>query len=507
MATALELAVGLDVIQNYKRLSYKVWYALAEFVDNSTQSYFNNRKALEAALKKEKKKLEVQIVYDKQTKLLRVSDTAMGMSLNELENALRIGHPPKNRSGRSQFGMGLKTAAFWFGNKWSIRTKKLGETVEHFVTIDAEKIVNGNGKLPHTEAPNKKAHDHYTVVEISDLNVSIQGRTLNRTKDFLSSMYRVDVRDGLLDLYWQGSRLPPMADFEFMEAADGEKYRMTLKNLKIDGKRVEGWLGILGPGSSGRPNAGFTIIRRGRVIRGWPDSWRPESIFGQWQGTNDLINQRIAGEIILDDFAVSHTKDDILWLGGQEDELQQKLAELATDYIAVARTPRKRGEKRGPTAAEVQTAVDELKTELESKEFIDLIEIDAVPPPEVIEKSNKPMIVAAKKHEPQFVVTVGTSVVKLYLTTDASPNDLYFNSDVAGQSISVIVNIHHPHWAQLSGAESVLTYLRQCVYDAVAEWHCRRKTSGINSATIKLLKDSLLRLPSRIEQACATSES
>ena len=38
-----QLVLGLDVIRSYKRLSYTIWHAIAEFIDNSTQSYFNNR--------------------------------------------------------------------------------------------------------------------------------------------------------------------------------------------------------------------------------------------------------------------------------------------------------------------------------------------------------------------------------------------------------------------------------------------------------------------------------
>src|SRR5207253_658559 len=98
---------------------------------------------------------------------------------------------------------------------------------------------------------------------------------------------------------------------------------------------------ILGQGSSGRPNAGFSILRRGRVIRGHPNNWRPEEIFGQEQGSNNLINQRITGEINLDMFEVSHTKDDILWQGDEEDQVQAKLKDESADFINIARPPRK----------------------------------------------------------------------------------------------------------------------------------------------------------------------
>lgn len=70
----------------------------------------------------------------------------MGMSYDDLKNALHIARRPDNTHGRSKYGMGLKTAACWIGNKWTIKTKKLGETIEHSVTVDVDKVALKNGK-------------------------------------------------------------------------------------------------------------------------------------------------------------------------------------------------------------------------------------------------------------------------------------------------------------------------------------------------------------------------
>lgn len=503
----MQLQFGPDAIRNYRRLAYKPWYALAEFVDNSTQSYFDHKRELDRAYKAKKERLSVRIVYDRNEGFLRISDNAMGMSKQELEHALTIGKPPANTSGRSQFGMGLKTAATWFGNEWKVITKRLGEPTEYEVIVNVERIAEGDIDLPFTETP-KDEDLHYTIIEISDLNFRLHGRTLGKIKDYLKSMYRVDLRKGRMELYWEGTPLTWGDDLNFMKAHDGSPYKRDIR-IDVDGKSVHGWIGVLGPGSSGRPNAGFTIIRRERVIRGWPEAWRPESIFGQIQGSNDLINQRIIGEIHLDEFEISHTKDDILWMGTQEDEVQDELRRIATDFIAVARTARRTtDDARGPTEAEVQTAVDELRSEMESPEFVDLIEIETVPPPEVIEESTKPMIEAVEDEEPSFIATVGDKFVcKGYLAMDTSPNDPYYTSDSRGtaDTIIVVVNRRHPQWSQLGDSESVLTYLRHCVYDAIAEWQCRRITGMVQPHTIKALKDNLLRLPARIEEAAAAA--
>lgn len=494
---SISLVIENDIIRSYRRLAYTTWHALAEFADNSTQSYFNNREALDAAYESNER-LEIRIVYEKNEGFIRISDSAMGMSFEELTHALKLGNPPSNTSGRSQFGLGMKTAACWLGDEWTITTKKLGDTTEHSVTIDVEKVAQGNGELDHRTIQ-KPADVHYTIVEIRKLHHKLQGRRLGKIKDFLRSMYRVDIREGLLDLYWQDSRLEWQDETNFLTARDGTPYKKDFV-FDVDGMSVHGWVGILGEGRRGRANAGFSMLRRGRVVKGHPEQWRPEAIFG-WEGRNDLINQRLTGEIHFDEFEISHTKDDIQWIGGQEDEVQTKLKEACEDYISRSRDYRvKDPDTRGPSAADVTAAVDSLAHEMNSPEFVDSIELGEVPPPEVIKEIEKPLLEAVEREEPDLEGSVGDTPCKVYLSTDESPNDPYFVKDLPGSHIVVIVNTRHPHWGQLEGASGVLNYLRHCVYDAIAEWMASRRSAAITPETIKMLKDRLLRLPAELEQ-------
>ena len=80
----LQLQLGLGVIHSYRRLSYTPWHAIAELVDNATQSYADNKDSLDFALAASNESFVVGIVYDRPNDLLRVSDNAMGMSLEEL---------------------------------------------------------------------------------------------------------------------------------------------------------------------------------------------------------------------------------------------------------------------------------------------------------------------------------------------------------------------------------------------------------------------------------------
>ena len=489
----IQFDLGLQVIQSYKRLSYTPWHAIAELVDNATQSYFDNRDVIDKAFSQSTDTPCVGVVYDQKSEVLRVSDNSMGMSHDELTNALRVGFPPRNTSGRSKYGMGMKTASCWIGNHWTVRTKKFGETQEHLVTVDVNRVAAGDSDLRYHASEGKPKEEHYTVIEITRHNQVFRGRTLGKIKDFLRSIYREDLRSKLVTIEWQGTPLEWRdSDFEFLQAPDGSSYRKDFK-FNVSNGEVKGWVGVLSRG--GRSDAGFSILHAGRVVRGWPESWRPEEIYG-FQGRNDLINQRLVGEIHLDGFEVSHTKDDILWYGGQQEEVERLLKEECADYVEVARRYRKGGARTGPSELDVQAAVIELEDELSSEGLSDLLKLLEVPPPEVVTQVLQPLKLTANDREPDFKANLEGLDLELFgfLMTDVSPNDPYVVVESTNSlRIQIIVNRQHPHWSQLSGSEGVLNYLRHCTYDGIAEWQARRKSASLDPDTIKVLKDRLLR--------------
>ena len=497
----IQLQLGFEIIQSYKRLAYTAWHAIAEMVDNATQSYFDNQVALDAVLLSTGEQLTIGIVYERENGgMLRVSDNAMGMSFDELQGGLRLGIPPANTSGRSKYGLGLKTSACWIGNKWTVRTKKLGETEEHRIYIDVDKITAGDNDLSYEAIGGQSPTMHYTVIEMRDHNQVFQGRTLGKIKDFLRSMYRQDLRQERIVLQWQGYPLQwDDSTFALMVAKDGNEYKKPFE-FEVNGKRVYGWVGVLRIGSGSRAKAGFSILCSDRVVRGWPDSWRPERIYG-FQGRNDLINQRLVGEIHLNEFEVSHTKDDILWVGDEQEKLERLLEDACADYIAVARRSRK-GDiiTEGPSSLETETAIEEFVKELSSSQLADLVTLEEVPPPEAIKRAVQPLKDAVSTREPTFRANLAQFDILGFLVRDLSTNDPYVVVDATNEKrVQIIINTQHPHWGQLRGSEGVLNYLRHCTFDGIAERQARNKTSELDPDTIKILKDRLLRLPLEIE--------
>jgi len=480
-------------------MAYEPWTALGEFVDNSTQSYFNNKEALDKAFAAEGTSLEVSIVYEKDgSGVLRISDNAMGMNRDELTHAMHVGLPPAYAAGRSRYGLGMKQAACWFGNNWTIVTKKLGETTEYTVSVDVEKAADGNDDLHEMTVEDLPADLHYTRIEITNLNVKPQTRTQGKIRQFLSGMYKLDIQKGALSLKWQNTPLDSEDDWTFVKDTLGSEYRKDFET-SVNGKRAWGWVGVLDVG--GRPKAGFAIAHNDRMIRVWPDAWHPEELYGQSQGSNDLVNQRLIGMIHLDDFDVSHTKDAIHWVGDEEDQVQAKLKEICAEYREVARQTRK---SRRHQEVAIQLAARALEQELRSNQLSDLI--DAQPPePEVIAQDETLLLEETDTVDVDFKSSfeyAGRTVTVLgKLDSTKSLNDPYVISEATQEDrVVVVINMNHPHLGTID-ENGLLNYFRHCTYDALAEWRARNQVSSIEPSTIRKLKDGFLRLQFDIQMS------
>ncbi len=328
--TEIEIRPEVTMLSVLKYLNYEPWFAIAEFVDNALQSF-----ALNETLLKNLHGEDFGLIVDVDINTsglgeIIVKDNAAGISKDDFPRAFRPAQAPENRSGLSEFGMGMKSAACWFAENWTVRTKALGESVERTIRFDVKHIAENKVETLQPELQEMASKEHHTIVTLRRLHHIPKGRTVGKIKDHLASIYRVFIRDGLLTLRFNGdvlghqlpkilTAIPYVAPGVPAVGIDVVPVEWS-KSIDLDfegGQRVKGFVAIREKASTSL--AGFALFRRGRLIEGsHDDTYRPHQIF---KHSNSYPFQRLFGELHIDGFEVSHTKDGFRWEEYEDDFL------------------------------------------------------------------------------------------------------------------------------------------------------------------------------------------
>lgn len=360
----------VTILSVLRHLNYRPWYALAEFVDNSLQSFLAYREAIRK-IDGGKARLVVRIETSNGGEgQIVVRDNAGGIHDKEFPRAFRPAELPSDRSGLSEFGMGMKSAACWFARNWSVRTKAVGEEVEKTVTFDIRNIVRGKVQELNVATRKAQRRHHYTEITLWGLHHPPKGRTLGKIKEHLASIYRHFLREGSLEIWVDDEQLSyeePAVLKAPHYLRPKEKPRIWRKDISFRiGKRVrvQGFAALREKASTNL--AGFALFRRKRLIQGsGDDTYRPIQIFGN---PNSYRYQRLFGELTLEGFDVSHTKDGFRWEEHEEaflDSLRKELKKGALDLLDQAEGHRANPPRKS-LEAKAQAATDKVAEVVEA---------------------------------------------------------------------------------------------------------------------------------------------
>lgn len=480
MSKSINIRPTTSVYATYKNIRYDPWTAIAEFVDNSTQSYYDNIERLEST--KYWHGLTVDIEY-KRDKIngdrLIIRDDAYGMDFHDFKRAIMLDSPPKRKS-RSEFGMGLKTAACWFGKCWSVESVALGSGVKYKATVDVEALSKYKNEEITVEEIPCSTKEHGTIVTIWNLNRTLSGTQIGKTKDQLRGMYRTDLRSGKIKILYNAVGLVYETPKVLTEILPDGSEKVWKKDIDIsfdfngEAKRVYGFIGILDEGSTS--GAGFTLIRYGRVIvGGYENGYRPEEIF---EKSNSYVYQRLFGELNLDGWRVTQTKDAFDLYGGLEDILIEKLKDECEDYRKKAKEYRKRPK------VSINTGIETLVNTFSNAGVIDNAVITPIPdgieinPSQLvidqqIEESTVPSITTPDPADIEIEGANGKRIVfscngeqyifNFILKKDA-PNSRWLNIVKSGEEYIIEWNIRHMFFKPYINDEHFLTIMEQFTF-------------------------------------------
>ncbi len=486
----VDITPGVSMLGVLRHLNYKPWYALGEFVDNAVQSYIKNKEKL-SRIQGDSYKLVVDIDIDASSpSRISIKDNAAGISISEYGRAFRPAAIPPDRSGLAEFGLGMKSAACWFAPKWSVRTSALGEPVSRTVVFNIENIVNDDLRELSITEEEEATHSHYTEIVLEEVfNVPI-GRTIGKLKEHLTDMYRAFMRESILELRLNGDSLaykePKILNAPFFKDTNGQS-RPWRKDIEFDfgmGLSVSGFAALRERASTTK--AGFALFRRGRVIQGSGDEgYRPVQVFGH---SNSYRYQRLFGELHLEGFEVSHTKDGFRW-----DENEQPFLELLKEHLDSGDLPllkQAEGYRVREPVARLKTVAEQAVSnatqvmEDHLPEILPLVaDSDPVETPQTQETAANPL--AARQFDIRF--RDKNWEIKVELTNDPSESQwIAFSNTEETQSdprrLYLCVSLAHPFMVRFARAdtEDVEGMLR--IAAAIAFGEVLARDSGVRRA-------------------------
>lgn len=503
----------VNMLSVLKHLNYKAWFAVAEFVDNSIQSYLAN---LDSLLAREGSdfKLRIRIRLDPELSRIEITDNAVGISLTDFARAFRPAEIPLDRTGLSEFGMGMKAAACWFSDLWCVRTKALGESVERTVRFDIGAIVSNRTETLNVEEVPAAPSEHYTIITLEKLGPKFpQARTQKKLKDHLCSIYRVFLRRGDIELLWDQDaaplRFPGAAILEAPPASNPDAPAIEWrKAVDVDfeaGRRIHGFVALREEGST--THAGFALFRRNRLIVGSDDEpFRPLEIFGN---ANSYRYQRLFGELHMEGFEVSHTKDGFKWDEHEQevlDRLRSAVEEEPLNLLRQAEQYRARPTKTAlaPVARKATTSV---ATELERTAGLVLSVVPTSPELEQVVPTTPQMLDAApvSQRTVEILVDGNLWVINLRMTlapevaewlrfSDQTTSNLF--EDLDEHHLTVDVSLAHPFVERFIGADNENTELMLRFATAISVALARMQRGGTSAKVPlhwinRLLRESL----------------
>jgi hypothetical protein len=478
------------IMHVFSRLNYKPHYAIAEFVDNSTQSYFLHKNELESTFSDFK--LNITIKQDPNTKTLTIEDNAFGMELDRFKDAVTLdAKNPEQANSRNEFGMGLKTAASWFGNVWSLNSTALGSPWRYKATVDIPYLEKtGENNIRIIKEPAGKT-DHGTTIQISQLTKNMGSRSIGKTRSMLASMYRRDLASGDVSIIVNDTPITfeSYQVLQFRERKWKKEIDFSFKFLEKD-YRVTGFVGIMDPGSIAK--AGFALFRRNRVVIGGEDNnYKPIEIFGN---ANSYPYQRLFGEINVEDFPINQAKDGFIWEDGLEDAFIDALKPHLKEYIQIANMSKKQRsdeERFSPARSkevqkEVVLAINQANSIVSnSKTLSEDIKLNIASSDDIATfkaEMQEDNINARGFKSEKRIYNVSLDPVTnktIYILWESECNDSWFSKkEIDNQKSEVTINVNHPFFKPYSNEDDFQVVLEKFVIAfVVAEEQAKLNTT------------------------------
>ena len=358
--TTMDITPTPRILRTLGEIPFQTWQCIAELVDNSIDAFLSDM-----SLEDRDKRVTVTWSSDSvgaAVRTIEITDNAAGMSIDQLQNAVRAGYTSNDPIGNlGLFGMGFNIATARLGEETTVLSTRKGDTEWVGVKIDFQKLIDAKKfDAPIIHKAKVDPDECGTQITISKLKSGILSELSNKESEIrqrLELVYTpllsnqditISVRNKQLrprnHCVWSesryvrynkqnvaarinidrslGSALFDMSRNCYLSYDEADEYYTAMQEGKVfpahiveREKRLTGWLGIQ---RYADPNDfGIDFIRNGRKILISDKSFfqyeNPLTLQKELQYPVELgtsIGGRIVGELNVDYLLPTYQKND-----------------------------------------------------------------------------------------------------------------------------------------------------------------------------------------------------
>ncbi|MFM2334225.1 MAG: hypothetical protein RIS91_228 [Bacteroidota bacterium] len=315
----ISIATKPAIYKIFRNLPNTHWNCISEFIDNSLSAWLENPTSTTCIV-------NISI----ETNQITVEDNGPGISVANFQRAFEPANTPVNNTSLNEFGMGLKTASLYLGNTYKVQTQRQ-DSPQYEINFDLETVTEQNlteleVKISERDCTKKS----FTKITINNLNPETAPDPildLEQIKHYLSKIYKKAI----------STFAKIIINFEELKEKNiNFLYAPWHKDLNSNpikwvipvffehqGFKINGFIALLSELSDSE--AGLLLFRRGRVVVGIKERFKPKILFSS---PGSHLYKRLYGELELDGFNISMSKDQIL-----EDSMLNKLLTTTREYL------------------------------------------------------------------------------------------------------------------------------------------------------------------------------
>lgn len=323
----MEVLVSPDM-QFYNLLEsypYNPASAICEYIDNALQAFLDSQNKI----KEKKLKIELKFKFSSSESFIEIRDYGTGISLENLQRALKPAYQPKNQS-LSEFGIGMKAASIWFSRHWQLESYPLGENKGFKIDFNLDNLLSKNNDKINVETFEKDINNSGVSIYLLNLKNSFSKDSIDDLWLKLQEIYQIFIyrKDAILDLTakYNGTSLqknntlhniPDVLLYPKFEIYKAQSYSFGKEKLwkqdvkfEFENHLIKGFLCVMKT-SSQTSNPGIRLFRYNRLIKGFEKlPYKPIALVGT---ANKHAPSRVYGELHLDGQKISNHKGDFLF--------------------------------------------------------------------------------------------------------------------------------------------------------------------------------------------------